>query len=541
MIELSRFLRRIALTRTLSRKEPADASIGAIGVLQPFTGSPDSHIRYGNSWFSDLSYLVLRSHVVREFSEMVREVHTLAGPHGEARHQEKLASNDDDPRQFSPFTRLVERTVEKQMGQQTPLTITNPVERIERTILTPSTIPLEPRIYRHVRTDARSTDSRPLRRDPSVEPASLRSRRERRDSTHPGPGVHGERGRDGETRDERDRFEKQLSARRTVPLNTDDALPLRESRFTASLRLTDERHSGAITTQGGQRDSSFGQARREDEVRWELPTTGIEEPSRSLRTQSDDRHGRTSPSSEITRELVGAGDDSHADTREQVVDSEMEGVSSSKPDDRTEDRVAERPGTTPGWHESRPLLTTRLMDSRPETTDERITARRERMRSSTRRTATTVLNTDAADGGDDERVRSDGPDARTRRDPGLHPARTDTILVGTSGGETPSPQHQTTRTPDAPALTVRTDRTNLGSSERDEREGGRDDGRVNGDTLRERQDDGESDNSIEKHIYSPESMNSRHMDTDENIDRLVDRLFTRLERKLRIERERRGL
>ena len=36
-------------------------------------------------------------------------------------------------------------------------------------------------------------------------------------------------------------------------------------------------------------------------------------------------------------------------------------------------------------------------------------------------------------------------------------------------------------------------------------------------------------------------MHNRHMDTDADIDRLVDRLFTRFERKLRIERERRGL
>lgn len=46
--------------------------------------------------------------------------------------------------------------------------------------------------------------------------------------------------------------------------------------------------------------------------------------------------------------------------------------------------------------------------------------------------------------------------------------------------------------------------------------------------------------SPEQHISALETLTDRHMAADPTIDRLVDHLFARLERKLRIERERRG-
>ncbi len=50
----------------------------------------------------------------------------------------------------------------------------------------------------------------------------------------------------------------------------------------------------------------------------------------------------------------------------------------------------------------------------------------------------------------------------------------------------------------------------------------------------------EPDSSQEQYISALEALTDRHMAADPTIDRLVDHLFNRLERKLRIERERRG-
>lgn len=417
--DLPRFLERVALTRGLLRPEPTKTSIGAIGVLHPFTGPTGSRIGAGHRRFPDLSYLVLRQLVVGSSSETVREIPPLTGLHDESRRREEPASNAGDSEQFLPLTRLIARAVKRRTSQQPLSTVTNTVGRIERTVSFPSTIPSERRIHRYIQTDD-SADSRSLRRDSSEDRTGLRER-------------SGEMGR-------------------------------------TAFRHNHERTMSRQTGREGPEDR-------------DRLAVGLWPPERGSRAQSDDRHQGIPPSSAVTKTLAGARADSN------------------------------------------------------ETT-----AHRERGQYSTRQTAMTVLTVDNDDGGDDKSVRGVGSDARAQRSSDSYSTRTGTTLVSTPNEEAPSPHRSPVRTPErTPTLTVRAGRANPGPSEREESGGRRDAERVNGDTSHEGRGDGEFDNSIEQHIYPPESMHNRHMDTDADIDRLVDRLFTRFERKLRIERERRGL
>lgn len=102
--------------------------------------------------------------------------------------------------------------------------------------------------------------------------------------------------------------------------------------------------------------------------------------------------------------------------------------------------------------------------------------------------------------------------------------------VGVERTTTGSPE-----SPRSPALTVRRGRV---------ARTGDGDGATDDTSPRGQQPNGrletERFGSSEQHISPLESIVSRHMDADPTLDRLVDTLFDKFERKLRIERERRG-
>lgn len=472
------------------------------GILAPFAGILNCFPTHSYWQSSNLSYLVLQPLVVRELTETVRESqHSIQPP---------LKSHRTDatpertvfvlpPSIFRPTTRAIkERTVEErtpveradqpQPHRQPPMTVTERPESVgivNRIRLPPSTSLPELRADRRIQTAAsEAADPRVLRRTASTQQASRR--------------------RGGRTQSE-----SRVSARRPLLSRSGDVSTYYVSRPATPSRRVDER---TVI----------------DFDRWNGQKAPLEQPERSG----------------VTNEVLEPSERTDVGTEESS----------------TEIRVGEKLTEVTEQADLRVSLTTRsLSPSSSETS----TLRRGRVRFPISHTPMAVLETD----GDDERAESgldDSPGGPTENVPNLHPLLTDQTAADVPETSAPSrPDHTgdpSLRTASAgetvtdflgapspsgppidefrrpPKLTFRKERSVPDTNDRAAGENGH----PLGTTSEHRQDD-ENNNQPEKHISSLPSTDNRHTDPKMDLDRLVDRLFTKFERKMRMERERRGL
>ena len=257
--------------------------------------------------------------------------------------------------------------------------------------------------------------------------------------------------------------------------------------------------------------------------------------SRSNSSATSDAPGEAShPPGERAGSPFGADEVVRGGRREEAISGEttplaarpVDDEDAGPADDRQPDQAGEserRTGRTAVWSEVRTTLATpRQALRRTESESTRTSALLDRR-------PTTVLHarTEAATAGNGSgEDGAFGPSARSRSNRAVPTGRPNhTVPSSLSPAET---------LPDrGPDLTVRADGRTEAADEhsrgRSERSFSIEDPNV------------ESINEREENISPLEAIGGRHMNADVDIDRLVDRLYSRFERKLRTERQRRGL
>lgn len=227
-------------------------------------------------------------------------------------------------------------------------------------------------------------------------------------------------------------------------------------------------------------------------------------------------------------------------TSEVLEPSERTDVETEK--SSTEIRVREKLAEATEQADLRVSVTTRSLSPPSSETS---TLRHGWVRAPISHTTMAVLET----GADDERAesglletvrsgdtsQSGKPNARPFDGPSLRTASAGETAMNVPGiPSPPGPPIDESHRP--PKLTFKKERASLDTNDRA--------GRENSHPLRatsERRPDSENNNQLEKHISSLPSTDNRHTEPEIDLDRLVDRLFTKFERKMRMERERRGL
>lgn len=504
-IELSRFARRITFVQGRNAYVRSDDTDATTDLPIPFTGVLNRFPTQGYWQSSNLSYLALQPLVVRELTETVRESQHSIQPTSRSHRTDATQERTvfvAPPSILRPTTRAIkDRTVEErtpveradqpQPHRQPPMTVTELPESVgivNRIRSPPSTSLPELRADGRIQTAAsEAVDPRVLRRTASTQQAS--------------------QGRDGRTQSE-----GRVSARRPLLSRRGDVSTHYVSRPATPSRRVDER---TVI----------------DFDRWNGQKAPLEQPERS----------------DVTSEVLEPSERTDVATEESG----------------TEIRVGEKLTEATEQADLRVSLTTR---SSSPSSSETSSLRRGRVRSPVSHTPMAVLETD----GDDERAESgldDSPGGPTENVPNLHPVLTDQTPADVPETSAPSrarfPDHTDDsslrtasadetamdflRTPSPlgpptdesrrpPKLTFKRERPVPDTNDRAAGENGHPHG-----TTSEHRQDNENNNQPEKHISSLPSTDNRHTDPKIDLDRLVDRLFTKFERKMRMERERRGL
>lgn len=287
----------------------------------------------------------------------------------------------------------------------------------------------------------------------------------------------------------------------------------------ASRRLTDNRKTENFAQRADHRASSK-KSQIEKTGRRYAPLSDFTEPRQDKPTESTDNRWRNSPPVDVTGEVIRARESDDVNT--QVVSfGEGHRPNPTRADNRTESKIREKVVELSEQRDLHVPLRTQLTNSRLQPSVEKTVTHHEQIQPLTSHTTMTVLGADG-----DEPVHNSEPDNRREHAPKME------IIPRFSRTTGDFQRH--------PQMTVRNDRARLESSERSGSETAHTNRQLNSTTSQKSQGNDKNDNIEGLDILSLASIDNQPMESSRSIDRLVDRLYTKFERKFRIEQERRG-